>query len=250
MSRRRLLSSQPPPPSFSSPHSVHRNYSNSQFAPRIFHVSADWLMLWLTRPRSFFFFFSFLLPLTSWHQALIQRRDKWETSRAEATLQQPPASPADFFFFCYFAIKQALLREIIFDNVPITSVFEWCSQQWVSCGARISVVSVATLSQKDISHLFILFMKHQKQNARKKSAERGNWKDVEAKIQNNHMTEGAERKWMSENLNETNQNQEKDHIRADDATAESKGFVSHVHLVKSIFHGSCVSHSKRANKKS
>lgn len=57
------------------------------------------------------------------------------------------------------------------------------------------------------------------------------------------MTEGAERKWMSENLNETNQNQEKDHIRADDATAdvvfaESKGFVSHVHLVKSIFHGS------------
>lgn len=58
------------------------------------------------------------------------------------------------------------------------------------------------------------------------------------------MTEVAEGKRMSEkNLNETNQNREKDHIRADGATAdvvfaESEGFISHVHLVKSIFHRS------------
>lgn len=245
MSRRRLLSSQPPPPSFSSPHSVHRNYSNSQFAQRIFHVSADWLMLWLTRPHSFFFFFPFLLPLTSWHQALIQRRDKWETSRGGATSQQPPDSPTDFLFCIILRLSRLFCEKLFLIMFPSR-----VSLSDVLSGGFLAGLAFQSfpwqLSHKKTSHIYLFYFIYEAPKAKRseKSAERetGNmWRKKKRRDKNTEQShDGSGWKTADEwkNPNETNQNREKDPIRADDVFAESEGFVSHVHLVKSIFHRS------------
>lgn len=107
-----------------------------------------------------------------------------------------------FLFFNYFAIKQALLREIIFENVPITSVFEWRSLQWVSCGAlHFTRFRGNSLTKRHLAFIYFIYEAPKAKRSGKKKCRMWNWRDVEkkkngvTKIQNNHMMGVKKSKW-------------------------------------------------------